>query len=53
MIPGLIYLPVVLMGAAEARFRSPVDPFIVILAACAIVAAAAHAPRRGLGRRVA
>ena len=40
LIPGLMYLAVLFMGADTSRFRSPIDPFLILLAACAIDAVA-------------
>jgi 4-amino-4-deoxy-L-arabinose transferase-like glycosyltransferase len=42
LIPLFMFLSVVMMGADSARFRSPIDPFLVILAACALDATASR-----------
>jgi 4-amino-4-deoxy-L-arabinose transferase-like glycosyltransferase len=47
--PALMYLSVVLLVIETPRYRTPMDPFIVMLAALALVAAA----RRIAGRRAA
>jgi 4-amino-4-deoxy-L-arabinose transferase-like glycosyltransferase len=39
-IPALLALSVVLVNVETPRFREPVDPFLILLAACALVAAA-------------
>jgi 4-amino-4-deoxy-L-arabinose transferase-like glycosyltransferase len=39
-IPALLALSVVLVNVETPRFREPVDPFLILLAACAVVAAA-------------
>ena len=53
-IPILLAWSVLLVNSETPRFRSPIDPFLILLAACAIVAAAervlAHASAPGLGR---
>ncbi len=53
-IPLLLALSVALVNVETPRFRAPVDPFLILLAACPIVTAAAriaarlrHAPVRG------
>lgn len=52
--PVLLWLSVALINAETPRFREPVDPFLILLAACAVAAAArslaAH-PRFGLLKR--
>ncbi len=45
-VPLLLWLSVALVNAETPRFREPVDPFLILLAACAIVGGArAVAPR--------
>ncbi len=39
-VPVLLWLSAVFVNAETPRFREPVDPFLVILAACAVVTAA-------------
>ncbi|HUE26137.1 MAG TPA: glycosyltransferase family 39 protein [Solirubrobacteraceae bacterium] len=38
-VPVLLWLSVALVNAETPRFREPVDPFLILLAACAIAAA--------------
>lgn len=38
--PVLLYLSVVFINAETPRFRIPIDPFLIMLAACALVTAA-------------
>jgi hypothetical protein len=47
--PTLMYLSVVFLVIETPRYRTPIDPFIVMLAALALVAAG----RRVAGRRAA
>lgn len=39
VVPVLLWLSVALVNAETPRFREPVDPFLVMLAACALAAA--------------
>ena len=41
--PALLYLSVVFVNAETPRFRAPIDPFLIMIAACALVTAAARA----------
>jgi 4-amino-4-deoxy-L-arabinose transferase-like glycosyltransferase len=41
--PALLYLSVVFVNAETPRFRAPIDPFLILLAACALVTAFARA----------
>ena len=41
--PVLLYLSVVFVNAETPRFRAPIDPFLIMLAACAVAAAVARA----------
>lgn len=44
--PVLLYLSVVFVNAETPRFRAPIDPFLVMLAACALATAFARARAR-------
>jgi hypothetical protein len=45
-IPILLALSVILVNAETPRFRSPIDPYLIMLAACALVSlGAALLPR--------
>jgi 4-amino-4-deoxy-L-arabinose transferase-like glycosyltransferase len=44
--PALMYLSVVLLVIETPRYRTPIDPFIVLLAALAVATAARRATRR-------
>lgn len=45
-VPILLALSVILVNAETPRFRSPIDPYLIMLAACALVSlGAAVAPR--------
>ncbi len=48
-IPALLALSVVLVNVETPRFREPVDPFLILLAACAVVTAltASASPQAG------
>lgn len=37
-IPGLLWLSVALVNGETPRFREPIDPFLLVLAACALAA---------------
>jgi 4-amino-4-deoxy-L-arabinose transferase-like glycosyltransferase len=45
-IPILLYLSVVFVNAETPRFRAAIDPFLIMLAACALATAAARALAR-------
>jgi 4-amino-4-deoxy-L-arabinose transferase-like glycosyltransferase len=45
-LPVLLALSVVLVNVETPRFREPVDPFLILLAACALVTAAERAYAR-------
>lgn len=52
--PGLLWLSVALVNAETPRFREPVDPFLILLAACGLVTAGGAGLTRwraGLARR--
>lgn len=52
-VPALLALSVVLVNVETPRFREPVDPFLILLAACAVASGARaleRAIRRALGR---
>ena len=53
-IPILLTLSVLLVNSETPRFRAPIDPYLIMLAASTIVAIAervrAHASAPGLGR---
>jgi hypothetical protein len=55
-VPVLLALSVVLINVETPRFREPVDPFLILLASCALVTAAvrvrAGAPARLRGTPV-
>jgi hypothetical protein len=40
LVPILMALSVVLVNAETPRFREPIDPFLILLAACALVTGA-------------
>src|SRR5207302_6047801 len=40
LVPLLLYLSVVFINAETPRFRTPVDPFLILLASCALATAA-------------
>ncbi|HZO77886.1 MAG TPA: glycosyltransferase family 39 protein [Solirubrobacteraceae bacterium] len=40
-VPILLTLSVILVNAQTPRFRSPIDPYLIMLAACTVVSAAA------------
>jgi 4-amino-4-deoxy-L-arabinose transferase-like glycosyltransferase len=44
--PLLLYLSVVFVNGETPRFRAPIDPFLILLAACALVSAVARARAR-------
>jgi 4-amino-4-deoxy-L-arabinose transferase-like glycosyltransferase len=44
--PALLYLSVVFVNGETPRFRAPIDPFLILLAACALVTAAERARAR-------
>jgi 4-amino-4-deoxy-L-arabinose transferase-like glycosyltransferase len=44
--PLLLYLSVVFVNAETPRFRAPIDPFLIMLAGCALVTAFARARAR-------
>jgi 4-amino-4-deoxy-L-arabinose transferase-like glycosyltransferase len=44
--PLLLYLSVVFVNAETPRFRAPIDPFLIMLAACALVSVAARVRAR-------
>ena len=46
--PVLYWLSVTFVNLETPRFRAPIDPFFILLAACAVATAAHWA--RGLGR---
>jgi hypothetical protein len=46
-VPILLWLSVAVVNAETPRFREPVDPFLILLAACALAA-----PLPALGRRL-
>jgi hypothetical protein len=53
LTPALLVLSVVLVNVETPRFREPVDPFLIVLAACAVagaLGAIGRAARRALGR---
>ena len=50
-VPVLLALSVVLVNIETPRFREPVDPFLILLASCALVTAAARV-RAPAGRRL-
>jgi 4-amino-4-deoxy-L-arabinose transferase-like glycosyltransferase len=41
-IPLLLYLSVVFVNAETPRFRAPIDPFLIMLAACSVTTAVAR-----------
>ena len=45
-IPILLALSVILVNAETPRFRSPIDPYLIMLAACALVSLAVSLARR-------
>jgi hypothetical protein len=45
-IPILLALSVILVNAETPRFRAPIDPYLIMLAACALVSVGASLPRR-------
>jgi 4-amino-4-deoxy-L-arabinose transferase-like glycosyltransferase len=53
-VPALLWLSVAVINAETPRFREPVDPFLIVLAACAVAAlvrAAAERLSRAPARR--
>jgi 4-amino-4-deoxy-L-arabinose transferase-like glycosyltransferase len=42
VIPALFFLSVVFVNGETPRFRAPIDPFLVLASACALMAAAAR-----------
>jgi hypothetical protein len=48
-VPILLTLSVILVNAETPRFRSPIDPYLIMLAACTVVSTGAFLLRR-LGR---
>lgn len=50
VVPVLLWLSVALVNAETPRFREPVDPFLVMLAACALAAALGSLRLRLLAR---
>jgi hypothetical protein len=54
LVPVLLALSVVLVNVETPRFRAPIDPFLVMLAACAVASALARlAGRRAPGGALA
>ena len=51
-VPVLLWLSVAAVNAETPRFREPVDPFLILLAASAVAAAAAGVGRRLVGAPV-
>ena len=51
-VPILLFVSVVWLGTGGARFRSPVDPFLILLAACAVNTAGSLIPARAQRRAV-
>jgi 4-amino-4-deoxy-L-arabinose transferase-like glycosyltransferase len=51
-VPLLLYLSVVFVNAETPRFRAPIDPFLIMLAACALATVAARARRRASAQTV-
>jgi 4-amino-4-deoxy-L-arabinose transferase-like glycosyltransferase len=49
-VPVLLWLSVAFVNAETPRFREPVDPFLIMLAACALATAASALRRRLLAR---
>jgi hypothetical protein len=49
-VPIFLFVSVVWLGTGGARFRSPVDPFLILLAASAVQAAWSLIPARAQGR---
>jgi 4-amino-4-deoxy-L-arabinose transferase-like glycosyltransferase len=49
--PALAWLPVLLMATGRARYRAPIDPFLVMLAGLALVAAWERLSRPHAARR--
>jgi hypothetical protein len=49
--PGLMFLGVVFLVVETPRYRTPIDPFLVLLAAAALVLAVRRAVVRGRPRR--
>jgi 4-amino-4-deoxy-L-arabinose transferase-like glycosyltransferase len=46
LAPALLALSVILVNSETPRFRMPIDPFLIMLAACALVTAAVRVRRR-------
>lgn len=51
-VPILLGLSVILVNAETPRFRAPIDPFVIMLAACAVASLAAPLVRRRGSERV-
>jgi hypothetical protein len=49
-VPLLFFLSVVFINVETPRFREPIDPFLVMLAACAVATGAERAATRFSGR---
>ena len=52
LVPVLLWLSVAVINAETPRFREPIDPFLVLLAACAVAAAARTVTERLAGAPV-
>jgi 4-amino-4-deoxy-L-arabinose transferase-like glycosyltransferase len=52
LVPVLLWLSVAVINAETPRFREPIDPFLSLLAACALATAARLAGRRLTGAPV-
>ena len=52
VVPLLLWLSVALINAETPRFREPIDPFLLLLAACALASAVAAGRRRLAGAPV-
>ena len=50
--PLLLYLSVVFVNGETPRFRAPIDPFLIMLAACALAAAQTAVRQSGVTRSV-
>ena len=48
--PVLLYLSVVFVNAETPRFRAPIDPFLIVLAGCALATAVGRARARLVAR---
>ena len=48
-VPLVMYLSVIFLAAETPRYRAPIDPFVILLAALALAGRAGSSPQRATG----